>query len=153
MSSRTRCQRSPRASVVIAYRAMARKRPPAAWPVEGSDGRCWRVAHHATAASAVTEMRTWSRSVRRCTVIEEIPTPAGLDRHAPQGEPPLQLGLGGQLAPDLRIELELALDGALLLARRRHEWIPPAALVVVDEVDGLALGVLEGEDRGQQPVA
>ena len=34
-----------------------------------------------------------------------------------------------------RLELQLALGGALLLARRGHERVPGAALVVVDEVE------------------
>src|SRR5439155_18954763 len=80
-------------------------------------------------------------------------TPYRLDGHTPQREPALELGLDRQLATDLRLELQLALDGALLGARRRHERVPVAPLVVVDEVHRLALRVLEGEHGGEQAVA
>ena len=43
-----------------------------------------------------------------------------LERDSPQGEPPLELGLDGQLAAELGLELQLALGVALLLAGRRH---------------------------------
>src|SRR5436190_20448387 len=133
--------------------ATAATRPPAACPVSGSEGRCWRAAHQTTPASATSEIATLSRMVRRCRVIGLSVTPGRLDRHAPQREPALQFGLDRQFPCDLRLELQLALDRALLLAGRGHEGVPGPALVVVDEVDGLSLNVLEGEDGGQQPVA
>src|SRR5256885_1107971 len=114
---------------------MAATRPPAACPLSGSEGRCWRDAHQTTPDSATSEIATLIRMVRRCTVIVFRVTPARLDRHAPQGKPALQFGLDRQFPPDLRLELQLALDGALLLAGRRHERVPGPPLVVVDEVD------------------
>src|SRR4051794_31640660 len=75
-----------------------------------------------------------------------------LQRDVPEREPALELGLERQLGPELRLQLELALVVALLRARRRHERVEEAALVVVDEVDRAAL-LLEGEDGGQHAVA
>src|SRR3954454_10244599 len=72
-----------------------------------------------------------------------------LDRDAPEREPALELGLDRELRADQRLDLELALGGALLLALRRHERVPRAALVVVDEVDRSAGAVLEAEHRAQ----
>src|SRR3954469_42647 len=132
--------------------ATAARSPPAACPASSS-GRCWRVAHHTTPARATSEISACSATVRRCAVIRKPITPTGLDRHAPQREPALELGLDRQLAADLGLELELALDGTLLVAGGRDERVPEAPLVVVDEVDGLALVVVEDEDRGEQPVA
>src|SRR4051795_7396707 len=106
-------------------------------------GMCCRLAHQTTAASATSEMSDCASSVRRwATDIDFSDTPQGLDRHAPQGEPALQLGLDRQLAADLRLELQLALHVARLVPRGGHERVPRAALVVVDEVDGLLGGVL-----------
>src|SRR4051812_26203121 len=132
---------------------MAPNSPPAAWPVSGRVGKCWRVAHHATAARATSEIRICSTTVRCCADIEKAFTPTGLDRHAPEREPALQLGLDGQLGADLRLDLQLALDAALLLSGRGDERVPEAPLVVVDEVDRLARVVLEDEDGGEQAVA
>src|SRR5271168_4798711 len=84
-----------------------------------------------------------------------------LDRGAPEREPALELRLDRQFVGDLRLQLQLALGGPLLRApARRHERVPVAALVVVDEVDPLPVAVragarvvVEGEHRAQQPLA
>src|SRR5262249_5320468 len=92
---------------------------------------------------------------------------ARLDGNAPQRKPALELWLHGQFGGQLRLDLKLPLGGALLLPGGRHERVPEAALVVVDEVDALARGcprahgaagcrvgaVHEGEHRAQQPLA
>src|SRR3712207_9509520 len=57
-----------------------------------------------------------------------------LDRDPPEREPALELGLEGQLLADHRLDLQLALVVALLVAGGGHERVPRAALVVVDEV-------------------
>src|SRR4051812_23669896 len=76
-----------------------------------------------------------------------------LDRDPPEREPALELGLDREALPDLRLDLQLALGVALLAAARRHERVPVAALVVVDEVDRLLRRVLEGEDSRQDALA
>src|SRR3954467_11904774 len=76
-----------------------------------------------------------------------------LDRDAPEREPALELLLERESRPDLRLDLQLALGVALLAPARRHERVPGPALVVVDEVDRLARGVLEREDRAEHAVA
>src|SRR4051795_9822169 len=76
-----------------------------------------------------------------------------LDRDPPEREPALELLLERQPRPDLGLDLQLALGVALLAAARRHERVPGAALVVVDEVDRLARGVLEREDGAEHAVA
>src|SRR3954451_176905 len=78
---------------------------------------------------------------------------AVLDGDPPEREPALELLLVRQPRPDLGLDLQLALGVALLAAARRHERVPGAALVVVDEVDRLARGVLEREDGAEDPVA
>src|SRR4051812_20177732 len=152
MRTRTRCQRSPRASVASAYSAIAKAIVPSASSLRV--GMCWRLAHQTTAARATTEMSACMSSVRRWTPdIRKTATPFGSDRHAPEGKPALQLGLQRQFSADLRLDLELALDVARLLSRGGHEGVPGTPLVVVDEVDGLLGGVLEGEDGGEQAIA
>src|SRR3954468_16261540 len=76
-----------------------------------------------------------------------------LQRDLPEREPALELGFDRQLVLELGLELELALVVARLVPGRGHERVVLAALEVVDEVDGLALLVLEREHGGQQPVA
>src|SRR5688500_18722769 len=78
---------------------------------------------------------------------------ARLDRDAPEGEPALELGLDRQLGADLRLQAQLPLAVALLRARRGHERVEGAALVVVDPVDGLGALVAEREHGGQDAVA
>src|SRR5437764_6865011 len=132
---------------------MAPNRPLSASAESGSVGTRWRLAHQTTAARAATEIVTCRKMVRRAIVIRQrVPTRRGLDGHAPQREPALQLGLDRQLAADLRLELQLALDRALLLPLGGDERVPGAALVVVDEVHRLAARVLECEHRAEQPV-
>src|SRR6202030_3247067 len=74
-------------------------------------------------------------------------------RYPPQREPALVLLLDRELAADLGLEDELALDVALLLAVGRHERVEETALVVVDPVQLLLLLVLKSEHRAQDPVA
>src|SRR5918912_1549438 len=76
-----------------------------------------------------------------------------LDRDVPEGEPPLELRLHGQLGADLRPEPQLALVVALLVPWGGDERIERAPLVVVDPVASLAAGILEGEDRAQDALA
>src|SRR5438270_13339473 len=100
-------------------------------------------------------------ALTRCSVPSDLlcePRARGLrrgsDRYSPQREPALELGLHRQFGAHLRLELQLALGQALLRARGiRHERVPEAALVVVDEVDATLLGVVEGEHGAQQPLS
>ena len=62
--------------------------------------------------------------------------PPGLDREAVEGEPHRDVRLDGQLLLQLRLQLELLGVVALALPGR-HERPERAALVAVDEVDGM----------------
>src|SRR4051794_25097967 len=76
-----------------------------------------------------------------------------LQRDVPEGKPALELGLERELGADLRLEAELALVVALLLAAGRDERVEGTALVVVDPVHALPGLVLEGEHGGEDAIA
>src|SRR4051812_43458876 len=88
--------------------------------------------------SEMTSVRTAARTV--------------LDRDPPEREPAVELGLDRELRADDSLDLQLAFRVALLVAARRHERVPRAPLVVVDEVQRLGGAVVEGEDGAQNPV-
>jgi hypothetical protein len=73
-----------------------------------------RTRSTARRSSAATAERCHERS--SSTHPDEC-APSVLERHAPEREPALELGLEGQLVAELRLDLELALGVALLLAR------------------------------------
>src|SRR4051812_15126426 len=75
------------------------------------------------------------------------------DRDAPEGEPALELRLHRKVRSDLRLEAQLALVVAALVAPRGDERVEAAALVVIDPVDGPALVVPEGEHGAQDALA
>src|SRR4051794_20682591 len=100
-------------------------------PPRWAAGGCiWSRRCRASGASARAARTSGSSSGTACgrTPAPERPRSDG---NAPEGEPALELGLDRQLAAQLGLDLQLALGVALLLAARRHERVPRAALVVV----------------------
>ena len=94
---------------------------------------------------------TGTRSARRAT--ERRARGLRSDRDSPQREPALELLLDGQLGADLGLQAQFGLVITLLRARRRHERIERAPLVVVDPVQRQLALILEREHGAQHALA
>src|SRR5438874_13774108 len=72
-----------------------------------------------------------------------------LERRVEEAEPPGEVGLDGQLALELRLQLELLGVDPLLVPSCRDEGPERAALVALDPVDRV-LATVEAERRGEE---